>query len=566
MTKKYLQIKRLITYSCLFPDKQPQEFDEYLKTIPTTRAIEFVSHLALTRNQLLKTNDELSLLMPILFRINKDIQHLIVDYLQSIKISEYSFIDSHALLLLTEKLLIYNNPSQDELSRDDYSNIMLAYWICCDERASKVDNVDRIDSPESFLSVYVPEQLIYNDIIYPKDYRTEFIKCFSFMSFCAEDSIFFEYLQIFSTEYRMTWQEYLFINFTLYLKMSTNDAGATPIVYINDTYVSALNFMAPICCELGSFVSRTDFRSLRQTPVLKASNNHFIILSDKFFVDKIFSSLLFDFAKILSKYKQRTNISGFPDLKQLVGQRFTERILFCEIMNRCFSKYADVMLSGETLKSKISNGEPDYYIRKGSRVFIFEFKDVLLNTEVKYSRDLSKIQNEVLELFEESTFEKRTTKSKKSKPKAIKQLLNVIREKLPVIHKEIDKTTLKKIYVFPVIIYTDSNFDVDGVNYMLNERFLSLLSLAELDSCYVVKDLVMINLNNLIQLEDLFFHNKLNLSSCINDYRSFRLANKSDSVISFTKFLMRKSEKQNFKYKNTKWFNDALQVLKNTSF
>jgi len=370
-------------------------------------AIEFVSHLALTRNQLLKTNDELSLLMPILFRVNKDIQHIVVDYLQSIKISEYSYIDSYALLLLTEKLLIYNNPSQDELSRDDYSNIMLAYWICCDERVSKVDNVDRIDSPVSFLSAYVPEQLIYNYIIYPKDYRTEFIKCFSFMSFCAKDSIFFEYLQIFSSEYGMTWQEYLFINFTLYLKMSTNDAGATTIVYIDDTYVSALNFMAPICCELESFVSRTDFRSFRKTPVLKVSNNHFIILFDKFFVDKIFSSLLFDFAKILSKYKQRTNISGFPDLKQLVGQRFTERILFYDIMNRCFCRYADVMLSGETLKSKISNGEPDYYIRKGSRVFIFEFKDVLLNTDVKYSRDLPKIENELLELFEESTFEKK---------------------------------------------------------------------------------------------------------------------------------------------------------------
>jgi len=119
---------------------------------------------------------------------------------------------------------------------------------------------------------------------------------------------------------------------------------------------------------------------------------------------------------------------------------------------------------------------------------------------------------------------KKSAKSKKSKPKAIKQLLNVIKEKLPVIHNEIDKTDLSKISIFPVIIHTDSNFDVDGVNYMFNERFLSLLSLAELDSSrYIVKDLVMINLNNLIQLEDLFFHNKLNLSTCINDYRSFRL-------------------------------------------
>lgn len=555
-----------MTYSCLFPNTQPRGYDEYLKTIPIIKAIEFVSHLSLTRNQLLKSNDELSLLMPILFRVNKEIQHIVVDYLNSIKISEFSFIDSHALLLLTEKLLLYNNTSQDDLSEDDYSNIMLAYWICCEERVSKVDNVDQIDSPESFLSIYVPEQLIYNDIIYPKDYRIEFIKCFSFMSFCEKDKIFFEFLQIFSSEYGITWQEYLYINITLYLKMLTNDAGSTPIVYIDDAYVSALNFMAPICCELGFYNTRTDFRSLRQTPVLKASNNYFIILFDKFFVDKIFNSLLFDFAKTLSKHKQITNISGFPDLKQLVGQRFTERILFYEIMNRCFCNYAEVMLSGETLKPYISNGEPDYYIRKGSRVFIFEFKDVLLNTDVKYSRDLLKIENELLELFEESTFEKKSDKIKKSKPKAIKQLLKVIKEKLPVIHNGIDKTELSKIYIFPIIIYSDSNFDVDGVNYMINKRFLSLLNLTELDSRYVVKDLVMINLNNLIQLEDLFFQNRINLSTCINDYRSYRLANNSSSVISFTKYLMRKSEKKNFKYKKTKWFNDALQALKKTPY
>src|SRR5690606_7857303 len=146
MSKKYIKIKRLMTYSCLFPNTQPRGYDEYLKTIPIIKAIEFVSHLSLTRNQLLKSNDELSLLMPILFRVNKEIQHIVVDYLNSIKISEFSFIDSHALLLLTEKLLLYNNTSQDDLSEDDYSNIMLAYWICCEERVSKVDNVDQIDS------------------------------------------------------------------------------------------------------------------------------------------------------------------------------------------------------------------------------------------------------------------------------------------------------------------------------------------------------------------------------------------------------------------------------------
>lgn len=565
MAKKYLQAKRLITYSCLFPDKQPINLEEYLQSIPTVGAIEFVTHLNLQRSELLITQDELGLLIPILFRFNQELQRTVTDYLQNIQVEEYSFIDNYSLLLLTEALLTCNNFSEDELSRDDYSNLMLAYWICCEKRVSKVKNVEGIDSPESFLKAYVPEQLIYNDIGYPKDYRTEVVKCFSFMSFSEKDSIFSNYLKIFESEYGLSWQKYLFLNFTMYLRIAANETGITPIVYIDEKNTPALNFLMSICCELGSFTSKTDFRTLKQTPVLKVSRNRYVILFDKFFIDKIFVSLLFDFARILAKHKQITNINGLPDLKRLVGQRFTEHVLFYDIIDRCFQKYADVMLPGETLRAKIINGEPDYYIRKGSRVFVFEFKDVLLNTEVKYSGDWTKIRNELFELFEQSTFEKNTGKSKKSKPKAIKQLLNTIQEKLPIIHDTIDNINLGRIYVFPIIVYTDSNFDIDGVNYVLNDRFSSLLNLTVINSRYVVKDLTMINLNNLIQLEDMFFQKKLNLCACINDFISFKSADSINSVISFNKYLMRKSKVKGFRLAKTKWFNDTLLELKNFS-
>lgn len=57
-------------------------------------------------------------------------------------------------------------------SKDDFSNLIIAYLICCDEKLRyTTKSLDGISNVDSLMALYLPEQLRYNDIYYPKDYR-----------------------------------------------------------------------------------------------------------------------------------------------------------------------------------------------------------------------------------------------------------------------------------------------------------------------------------------------------------------------------------------------------------
>lgn len=88
---------------------------------------------------------------------------------------------------------------------------------------------------------------------------------------------------------------------------------------------------------------------------------------------------MFDFAKVLSEHYEITKIKGYSQLKKFVGEEFIEKHFFYNIMERSFSTYK--LFSGEKLKSLLKDGEPDYYMRKGNKIFLFEFKDILIDSK-----------------------------------------------------------------------------------------------------------------------------------------------------------------------------------------
>lgn len=106
---------------------------------------------------------------------------------------------------------------------------------------------------------------------------------------------------------------------------------------------------------------------------------------------------------------------------------------------------------------------------------------------------MAQIKSEILELFESSTIEKGTGKQKKkAQAKGISQLLNVIENKLDIIIKKADKIeTVDKFNVYPVIIYQDCCFNIEGVNYILRCRFEELKQTKNISDEYLVKQCVM---------------------------------------------------------------------------
>lgn len=212
-------------------------------------------------------------------------------------------------------------------------------------------------------------------------------------------------------------------------------------------------------------------------------------------------------------------------------------------MDLCFSNYANIRLRGEDIKKILKEGEPDYYMRQGSNVFLFEFKDSTLNAKIKHSGEFKKIKKSVLEKFEETSDSQR---------KGIKQIINSIIHIYNSLFNrpELDLYDSENITIYPIIVHTDCSFEVEGINYILKERFKELLIEKNINNRHLIKDVVIINLDTLIALQDLFKCNKLELSTSINDYLNYS-SNESkilNRLYPFDKFLFQQAHKVGYRY------------------
>lgn len=561
------QIRKQITFSEIFPNIKERNISFYLKNIPTHSAIEFITYwnfLETTRNI---NNDSFSNFAPILLQLDSSFQHIMIEYLQKINIQEYNFVDRYALLKLTEELILGNNKHTKELSATDYSNLLKAYFICCEEQV--ITNIDQQDLQTiiPFLRLYIPFQMKQNDLDYPLIYvDIEIIKFYCFINYCSSDNSFNKFISIYLKEYGLSsWTDYLYTLFRLFIEMQTNEDGKTNKVVVEQEYNYLKNILEKMCINSETYTEfSSDFIKIREKPIFRLDADTYIVIFIKFFKDKFFQSFLFDLARVLALNKDESGISGYLQLKQLLGQCFSEQVLFYQVINRCFTKRSFIKYSGEDLKKVLIDGEPDFYIRNSSRIFLFEYKDIRLNAKIKSSGNYDIIEQELVEQFVESSFNKSNDKKKrKKKPKGITQLLNTIIEKIPIILEKIDVTSESHLSIFPIIVYQDSCLDIDGINYIINEKFLQLKKHYTLSE-YTIKDVVMVNIDTLIKLEDIFSTGKLNLGTCINNYIAYKQSNEFKSIVSFNRYLMLQAFDKGYNLKFSRWFKDIMDSVKST--
>lgn len=114
----------------------------------------------------------------------------------------------------------------------------------------------------------------------------------------------------------------------------------------------------------------------------------------------------------------------------------------------------------------------------------------------------------------------------------------MIVEKLPSILREVDKSAPNSvIFVYPVIVYFDDCFDVEGPNYLLNKEFQRIISEKNVTADYEVKDVVMVNIEQLMRLENFFAAEKLDLAYLINSYIEYKEEFELNQVFPFNKYI-----------------------------
>ena len=102
-------------------------------------------------------------------------------------------------------------------------------------------------------------------------------------------------------------------------------------------------------------------------------------------------------------------------------------------------------------------------------------------------------------------------------------MANMIGKKIPSILSEVDKWAANGVkFIYPVIVYLDDCFDVEDPSYLLNKEFQRIIGEKKVSADYEVKDVVMVNIEQLMRLENFFAAEKLDLAYLINSYIEYK--------------------------------------------
>lgn len=223
------------------------------------------------------------------------------------------------------------------------------------------------------------------------------------------------------------------------------------------------------------------------------------------------------------------------------------------IIEKAFSPLKYLLVDGETIKASIGDGGPDFYIRDKTKIYIFEFKNVYIPADAKYSYDYETIKKSIDNKFVEN---------EKGKPKGVTQLANVIELGRKGTFKKFDNCDFNSATIYPIIVYVDATLDIFGFNYLLNNEFKRALSNNDVDT-HGVRNITCINLDVFIKFGSLFRQKQININNLITEYheRTRRAQSYNDVLYPFDYHLQNKVRK----IKNYDWtpsfMKDVLGVI-----
>lgn len=172
---------------------------------------------------------------------------------------------------------------------------------------------------------------------------------------------------------------------------------------------------------------------------------------------------------------------------QFFNTEFSERFLSWTILDSIFEKKYFLKQPGTSEKSN----EPDYFVRHGNHVFLFEVKDVLIRKDIKVSGDVDAIYAALKGKFLGSN------KNTLGIGQLVKSIQQIVEQRF-----EFDEYISKKrnVAIYPILLVSDRIFEIHGINYKLNQWYLELVR-AKLGDCYnpnFINHLTVIDFDTLI--------------------------------------------------------------------
>lgn len=536
---KEINIAVYPTYVDIFGDGfEKEKLIFLLKEIPTFNLISTVSFISAcidnrtdnfdAQNYILK-----ELLTPLNRKEQLDISEKINSFEKGAPIIVFHQVA--CLLLAQTSILNFTAGEKKYLTSSDARNILKAFLHCNSKYSVKMDDLipglRDLNDLEKPIGLTIVMDTAQSRFFNPrKDILEQSFKLKQFDEFLKCDSeiggkYYQEYIKSKNVSnlleiIKITWNIYFKIasfkkDFELKEVRSTiNVTDKDPLII---KYFDSISIVKSDLSIYSTEYNETDldFKLIREKPLYKINENQFAVINSNFFADRIFHSLFFDYYKFI---RQIGYSKTFGDFKSYYSEIFVEKFLLKRVLNNIFEKKnVDVKEAGDVLKikDKYNKDYSDYYLRKGLKLLLFECKDTIMKTEIKYSYEYRKIIEDINKKFIDKV--------------GVDQLLNVItsigNHEIPF--DRMESIELKDLTVFPVIVYTDPAFNARGINYYVNTVFKERLK--KLDYEIFIEPITMIHIDTLINYQELF-RDKVDFMNTLVRYSKYILSNKKNTM------------------------------------
>lgn len=512
----------IVEFSLVF-EEDPKELKDYLQGISRSMILQAAAFFLGFNNHNSRYRDYIDLIQMFFCEENQEFLNQIHGKLKELEEQDngiVTIINARSSLQLFE--FAFDNLGEDEFQTNAEAeiNIFKAYLLLNQEITRNEDNIEAttqtLPSELKLTGLLLTQSFPYADI---QNYNasellaSQMIKSLYLFEFLESNEVTNNLLEHYLAYYKSnTWQEHLKSLFPLAIRplMVDKESYTDIIVEKNDEFNDNIDFIEKLIIKDTESIQDHDYRNLRSSPYYKVDEGVYRLTFIVFAIELLHKGIYFKLNEINSNLPEEKQLKG---LRSLYCHKFSENYLLYSILNSIYTnKY--IKFSGDEILQYGIEAEPDYYIRNGNKIFLFESKDILINADVKSSFDYTVYEKEFKKkLYYDSN-------GKKIKKKAVLQLINNIQR---LLNGQLNFDTnykFKSATIYPILILHDHQFNVAGLNSLVNHWFTLELKKLEKSgiNIYKVKPITIINIDTLIYMQDPLRSNQIRLERVIDEY------------------------------------------------
>jgi hypothetical protein len=522
-TTLMINTKEIIDFSKIFETENYEDYLHRINDIPKQLLIDGATHLLNFNHSDSFVEDHRVLLSkwfgPVNNALANTINDKIIDYIGD-DLKEIQIINARTSLTLFEKVLSSNN-NPPEISNEEFEVLLFKVYLALSEQLNQNDNlvIDSIEEDVEYprsICLAIANSLPTFDITnfnVNNVFLSQIVKTIFLLEFLEnrEDTKkllndFYEKFEV--RDYKEFLIKLLPVSFNV---ISANSTGRIDLVLNrDDDFEANSSFLDKLSINHLDYEDKdVDFLNLRANPLIKIDDDTYRIIYPLFVLEKNFNGLYFILKEINDAYPEKDRVN----LRQIVTFDFSEKHMLYSLLERAYGKKY-FKFSGEQMKTP---GAPDYYIRNGNKIFLFESKDILINATTKESYDFSEYESALKDkLYYHSG-------KKKESAKAVRQLANFAKVLLEGEFKEDSNYKPKSIKIYPIIVLHNRQLDIIGLNNLINYWFQDELDSFENKTINVrnVKMPTIISIDTLILIHERLADGELKLEILLDEYQSF---------------------------------------------